>query len=58
VVGSSDKIGAFPANNPWRPENMAATIYESLGVPETTAWFDETNRPHHVYDGPSIAGLI
>lgn len=58
VVGSSDKIGAYPAGNPWRPENMAATIYESLGLPETTAWFDDTNRPHQIYQGVPIAGLM
>jgi hypothetical protein len=57
VVGSSDKIGAYPATNPQRPENMAATIYQSLGLPETVAWYDETNRPHHIYYGEPIAGL-
>lgn len=57
VVGSSDKIGAYPAGNPQRPENMAATIYQSLGLPETVAWHDDLNRPHHVYHGEPIAGL-
>jgi hypothetical protein len=37
---------------------MAATIYQSLDLPETTAWFDETNRPHHIYYGDPIAGLV
>lgn len=57
VVGSTDKLGAYPATSPQRPENMAATIYQSLGLPETTAWFDDTNRPHHIYHGTPIAGL-
>jgi hypothetical protein len=57
VIGSSDKLGAYPANSPQRPENMAATIYQSLGLPDTTAWFDDTNRPHHIYHGAPIAGL-
>ena len=29
VVGSSDKIGGYPAADPQTPENMAATIYQS-----------------------------
>ena len=33
VIGSSDKIGGFPAANPQTPENMAATIYQALGLP-------------------------
>lgn len=58
VVGASDKIGAFPAAQPQTPENMAATIYHSLGLPPTTAWFDELKRPHHIYHGEPIAGLF
>ena len=41
-----------------RPENMAATIYESLGLPRTIVWKDKLDRPHHVYHGDSIAGLM
>ncbi len=58
VVGSSDKIGAYPAANPQTPENMAATIYHALGIPETAAWQDETDRPHQIYQGSPIPGLI
>eukprot|EP00913_Durusdinium_trenchii_P035266 g32996.t1 len=47
VVGSSDAIGAYPATQAMRPENVAATIYNSLGIPRTTSWKDELNRPHH-----------
>jgi hypothetical protein len=57
VVGASDKIGAYPATTPFRPENMAATIYEALGLPRTTAWFDDVNRPNHIYHGDPITGL-
>lgn len=57
VVGSSDKYAAYPEADPQKPENMAATIYQSLGLPETTAWFDDLNRPHHIYHGDPIAGL-
>jgi hypothetical protein len=58
VVGSSDKIGAFPASQPQTPENMAATIYHALGLPPTTAWYDDLERPHHIYHGQPISGLM
>jgi hypothetical protein len=57
VVGSSDQSGGYPADSPQTPEHMAATIYESLGIPATAAWPDAANRPHYVYHGEGIAGL-
>ncbi|MBI5757358.1 MAG: DUF1501 domain-containing protein [Planctomycetales bacterium] len=57
VVGSSDKIGAYPVASPQTAENMAATIYHSLGIPETTMLTDDLARPHHVYYGEPIKGL-
>jgi uncharacterized protein (DUF1501 family) len=57
VVGSSDAIGAYPQADPQTPENMAATIYQALGLPPTIVWNDSLNRPHHVYHGEPIAGL-
>jgi uncharacterized protein (DUF1501 family) len=57
VVGSSDKTGGYPASNPQQPENMAATIYESLGIPSTGVWHDDVDRPHSIYHGQPIAGL-
>jgi hypothetical protein len=58
VIGSSDSQGAYPADKPQTPENMAATIYQALGLPETAAWHDEQNRPHHIYHGDPIPGLM
>jgi len=58
VIGSSDKIGAYPAQNAQRPENFAATIYQSLGIPREAAWHDVSSRPHFVYHGEPIPGLV
>jgi hypothetical protein len=33
VVGSSDDIGAAPRDNPTSPMQIAATIYQGLGIP-------------------------
>jgi hypothetical protein len=57
VIGSSDKLGGYPKSDPFRPEHMAASIYESLGLPRTLAWHDELDRPHHVYHADPIVGL-
>jgi uncharacterized protein (DUF1501 family) len=57
VIGSTDKIGALPAASPQSPENMAATIYQALGIPRELAWHDHTGRPHFVYHADPIPGL-
>ena len=57
VVGATDSIGAFPIEAPQKPENLAATIYQALGLPRTLAWEDITGRPQSLYDGEPIPGL-
>ena len=57
VIGSSDEIGAYPASAPQRPENLAATIYEALGLSRGMTWMDVTGRPQHLFEGEPIAGL-
>ncbi|HWB13891.1 MAG TPA: DUF1501 domain-containing protein [Pirellulales bacterium] len=54
VVGSSDKIGAFPASEPQTPENLAATIYHALGIPSLAVFHDALDRPHQIYHGGPI----
>ncbi|MBX3440320.1 MAG: DUF1501 domain-containing protein, partial [Planctomycetaceae bacterium] len=58
VIGSSDADGGYPKDNPQTPENMAATIYQSLGIPPTAVWKDATDRPHPIYHGEPIPGLL
>ena len=58
VIGSSDSHGGYPASDPQKPENMAASIYNALGIPRTATWKDELDRPHHIYFGDPIDGLV
>jgi hypothetical protein len=58
VVGSSDGKAAYPASDPKTPENMAATIYDALGIPADASWYDEEDRPHHVYHDEPIRQLF
>ena len=37
---------------------MAATIYHALGIPETADVATPSIRPHHIYYGEPILGLI
>ncbi len=57
VIGKTDSVGGFPIDQPQKPENFAATIYRALGLPNTTYWHDEVDRPHFIYEGEPIAGL-
>lgn len=58
IIGSTDRIGGHPASDPQTPENLAATIYKALGIPREAAWKDAEDRPHFVYRGDPIAGLV
>ena len=57
VIGATDRIGAYPVSEMQRPENLAATIYEALGIPRTMEWHDPLQRPHSLYQGEPIKGL-
>lgn len=58
AIGSTDPTGGYPESDPQTPENMAATIYQALGIPPLATWDDDLARPHAVYHGEPIAGLM
>ncbi|MSQ95515.1 MAG: DUF1501 domain-containing protein [Gemmataceae bacterium] len=58
VIGSSDRIAAYPAASPYYPSNLGATIYRVLGVDPRTAIADRLNRPMHLNEGEVIAPLF
>ena len=57
VIGQTDRIGAYPVDAPQTPQNLAATIYQTLGIPRTADWHDIGGRPYHVYEADPIPGL-
>ena len=57
IVGSSDHIGGHPDECPKTPEDVAATIFEALGIPEDSTYHDITGRPHPVYLGSPVTEL-
>jgi|HubBroStandDraft_6_1064221.scaffolds.fasta_scaffold151478_2 hypothetical protein len=57
VIGSSDASGGYPASTPLGPRNLAATIYEALGVRPDTLVRDRLGRPLTLYSGEPISQL-
>jgi len=58
VVGASDKLGASPVSDRQTPENLAASMYEALGIPREATWEETDGRPHQTYRGDPIPGLV
>ena len=58
VIGSSDADGGQPKDNKQTPESMAATIYDALGIDRHATWDDNLKRPHAVYHGNPIEGML
>lgn len=57
VLGTTDNIGAYPIRGLQTPENVAATIYSTLGIPTDADWHDPASRPYPVYHASPLAGL-
>ncbi len=57
VVGATDRLAAYPVSDRQTPENVAATIYQTLGLPRTTTWKDVDGRPYELYCGDPIHQL-
>lgn len=58
VLGSSDSRAAYPRDNPVGPEQIHATIYHALGLPEETHLTDSIGRPMALYQGKPIHSLF
>jgi len=58
VYGESDKTGSYPAKDPVRPDDVAATIFYLLGIDPHTEVFNSVNRPVLIAEGKPIMGVI
>lgn len=58
VYGSSDRLAAYPATNPVSPQDIAATIYHSLGIDPHTHLIDQHGRPLTLTTGDPIGALF
>ena len=57
LVGSTDKLGGYPASTPKTPEDLAATIFAALGIDRDAIYHDRAGRVHPVYLGAPITEL-
>jgi len=51
VYGASDKLGAYPAENPVGPADFVATIYHMLGIDPHQELHDQQERPFQLTKG-------
>jgi len=58
IYGASDKTGSLPAENPARPDDLAATIYYLLGIDPHTEVMGVGDRPLVIADGKPVMGVI
>lgn len=57
IVGASDSIGGEVKSNKKTPQDLAATIYDALGIPRDTHYYDINGRPIAAYQGRPITEL-
>jgi hypothetical protein len=58
VFGSSDRTAAYPAELPVRPDDLAATIYQSLGIRLDHELIDSQGRPLSLCTGKPLEALF
>lgn len=58
VYGESDKTASYPASNPVRPDDLAATMYYLLGIDPATEVAGFGGRPVQISYGKPVMGVI
>jgi hypothetical protein len=57
LIGKSDRLGAYPLSRSFGPPDLAATIYNALGVDPATELRDRLGRPLRLCSGETMAPL-
>jgi hypothetical protein len=57
LIGSSDRIGAYPSTTPFSPDDVGATVYHVLGVNPRIEVRDRQNRPVNLNRGEVMQAL-
>jgi hypothetical protein len=58
VYGSSDASGAYPKDNPVRPDDLSATLFHLMGLDPATEMRDPLNRPMPISYGSVVQPII
>lgn len=54
IIGATDALAAYPVSQPYTIEHLAATIFDTLGLPRDFQWHDVDGRPHDLYRADPI----
>jgi hypothetical protein len=57
VIGKSDKLGAYAVTKTFGPPDLAATVYQALGIDPATELQDRLGRPLRLCKGEAIDPL-
>jgi arylsulfatase A-like enzyme len=58
VFGRTDAVAGSVTDFPVRPDDLAATIFEALGIPADAMLPDLRQRPHRITEGRPIRALF
>ena len=58
IYGASDKHGEYPAKDPVRPDDLAATMFYLLGIQPNTEIRGLGNRPVQISEGKPVMDLL
>ncbi|MBI2806478.1 MAG: DUF1501 domain-containing protein [Planctomycetes bacterium] len=58
VYGRSDRLAAYPTENPVSPEDVLATMYHALGIRPDAEVHDREGRPVRICDGQPITAVF
>jgi hypothetical protein len=58
VYGRSDRLAAYPAENPVSPADLTATVYQALGIAPDTTLPDREGRPVRLTEGTPVTGVL
>jgi hypothetical protein len=58
IYGASDKTGAYPAEDPVRPEDLSATLFHLLGIDPATHVMGVGDRPLPISEGRPVMPVM
>jgi hypothetical protein len=58
VYGASDKIAAYPKDNPVAPEDLLATIYQAMAISPDSEIIDREGRPMKACNGKAVEAIF
>src|SRR5207248_5620919 len=54
VYGATDKQAAYVKDHPVRPEDLLATVYQSMGISPESEIHDREGRPQKITEGKPV----